>query len=66
VSPGFARWGGPDAAQLATSRVAAVLPPDPDEALTVLRDRADRLGIDEVVVPVDLAAAAARLLQRAR
>jgi alkanesulfonate monooxygenase SsuD/methylene tetrahydromethanopterin reductase-like flavin-dependent oxidoreductase (luciferase family) len=65
LSPALARWGGPDAAQLASSHVAAVLPPDPDEALTVLRDRADRLGIDEVVIPVDLAAAAAPLLQRA-
>jgi hypothetical protein len=66
VSPAFARWVGPDAAQLATSRVAAVLPPDPDEALTVLQDCADRLGIDVVVDPVDLAAAAAPLLQRGR
>jgi alkanesulfonate monooxygenase SsuD/methylene tetrahydromethanopterin reductase-like flavin-dependent oxidoreductase (luciferase family) len=66
VSPAFARWGGPDAASLATSRAAAVLPPDPDEALAILRDRADRLGINEVVVPVDLVAAATPLLQRAR
>jgi Luciferase-like monooxygenase len=65
VSPAFARWGGSDAAELVASGAAAVLPPDPDEALTVLRDRADRLGIDEVIVPVDLAVAAAPLLQRA-
>jgi alkanesulfonate monooxygenase SsuD/methylene tetrahydromethanopterin reductase-like flavin-dependent oxidoreductase (luciferase family) len=66
VSPAFARWGGSDAAELVTSRAAGVLPPDPDEALAVLRERADRLGIDEVVLAVDLAAAAAPLLQRAR
>jgi len=64
VSAAFARWAGPDAAGLSASRAVAVLPPDPDEALAVLQDRADRLGVDEVVVPAVLAAAAAPLLQR--
>jgi alkanesulfonate monooxygenase SsuD/methylene tetrahydromethanopterin reductase-like flavin-dependent oxidoreductase (luciferase family) len=64
VSPGFLRWGGQDAAALAASDASGVLPPDPDEALAVLRGRAERFGIDELVVPADLAAAAAPLLQR--
>jgi hypothetical protein len=64
VSPGFARWGGLDGAALAATGAVGVLPHEPDEALAVLRERAERLGIDEVIVPADLAAAARPLLQR--
>jgi len=64
VSEAFARWSGLDAAALAACRSVGALPADPDEALAVLRDRSEQLGVDEVVVPADLAAAAEPLLAR--
>jgi len=65
VSAAFTRWSGLDAAALAANRAAAALPADPEEALAVLRERSARHGIDEAVVPADLAAAAESLLRLA-
>ncbi|WP_040715879.1 LLM class flavin-dependent oxidoreductase [Nocardia veterana] len=63
-------WGpanqGLNAGQLREAGAFGLLPGDPDRAAEILRERHDRYGIDELIVPGELAAAFAPVLERFR
>ncbi len=58
-SPG----GNVEAAQLREAGAFGILPADPDAAADILRERQDKYGIDELIVPGDLAEAFAPVLE---
>ncbi|WP_227984724.1 LLM class flavin-dependent oxidoreductase [Nocardia spumae] len=55
-----------DVAQLREANSFGLLPGDPDAAADILRHRRDEYGIDEVIVPGDLADAFAPIIERLR
>ncbi|MBO0855816.1 MAG: LLM class flavin-dependent oxidoreductase, partial [Nocardia sp.] len=55
-----------DAAQLRHAGAFGLLPADPEAAADILRERQDKYGIDEVIVPGDLAEGFAPILERLR
>ncbi|MBF6173183.1 LLM class flavin-dependent oxidoreductase [Nocardia blacklockiae] len=59
-------WTVPDAAALRAAGAVGLLPADPGAAAEVLRQREEKYGIDELIVPGDLADAFAPVLERLR
>ncbi|MFF0493202.1 LLM class flavin-dependent oxidoreductase [Nocardia sp. NPDC004068] len=55
-------WKVPSVDALRDAGSAAVLPGDPDEAAEILRHRHEKYGIDEVIVPGDIADAFAPIM----
>ncbi|MFJ1458620.1 LLM class flavin-dependent oxidoreductase [Nocardia sp. N2S4-5] len=59
-------WKVPDAAELRAAGAVGLLPADPGEAAEILDHRREKYGIDELIVPGDLARAFAPVLERLR
>ncbi|MFI5780025.1 LLM class flavin-dependent oxidoreductase [Nocardia sp. NPDC051570] len=57
-------WNIPSADALRAANSAGVLPADPVEAAAIIEHRHEKYGIDEVIVPSDLADAFAPIMER--